>query len=578
MKEYCVFCGSELREGAVFCTKCGKPLHAAAAQAQPARPGSPSAPKRADGKGARLERARAFTERFVLRGIALLACFVVFISGFFINIGFMPLEQVQSKINIDISGGSADIEGILSETALQQNVFNVFGALAVPLGGDEEEYQKIVDAYSACMTDVIAKYDSELTDLSLQVSAGDARAAQKLIRLCERIANEIAASVSGINFIKLDRLEAEIAFSDAGSALGQSSGGTVSENIVKRADDSLIRSIIMVGFPLGTVYLQVVSLVFMILAAIGMFTGKKAADNKFFFLYLAGFVFLFLIAQLSATTLAGTGMFCFVFVSVLFLLSLAGKVFATRGITAQKIVSLSVNGLASVLSFAALCTVFGAAFEYGGILDKVGSVFGLYAFDSTQLASGEGGYITAVNLAAYGSVYLIVLTLVSLVFFFSAARICKDEIGKASDIVLTAVAAGATLIAYMAIYIVAESSASDLLYAPAALIGTGMLLLCALVARIADGSIRQAVSRGGAPAQPVYAAPGAPRYYSAAASPASAGQANVAAPLPASPEAAASAEAAAASGEALPESGQEPAEKGADGSADASSPEAGKQD
>lgn len=551
MREFCIYCGAELRENARFCAKCGKPVQRAAAQPQAAQTNAPEqappampapvqyAPKKVREKGAALEKMRFITERYILRGITLLACLIVFISGFFINIAFMPMEQVQSKVTIDVSGGSAELEGMLSTTSFDQNVFNVFGALTVPLGGSENEYQKIVDSLSSRVTDIVAGYESEITRLAAQIEAGSERAAEQLVDLFGRIVRDIASSVKDINLIKLDRLEAELA-----TNVDTSDGSTyVSENLLKRADDGIVRSAVMVGYPAGVVYLQVVSLVFLITTAVGMFTGKKFSGGKFFTMYLCGFVFLFLIAQLSATSIGGAGIFCFAFAAVMLLLYLAGKVFSMRGMTAEKIVSVSASGLAAVFSFAALCTLFGAAFEFGGLVDKIGAVFGLYTFSSAELVFGEGPIITASNLAVFGGVYLVLLALTSLVFFLSVSNLTEGRHGRVKEIVLTSVALAVAFTSYVAFFVFAEQSVLDLLYAPAAFVVAGVLLLCTLAACIVGGPVSKAVSHIGAspsangnaavpPVYPPYADCGAP-YAQAPVSPAYAETAATSAQQPA---------------------------------------------
>ena len=510
MKEFCIYCGAELREGARFCAKCGKPVAqpAAAQTQQPVAPPvqQPTAPQAqrpaaVREKGATLEKMRSVTERFIIRGITLLTCLIVFICGFFINIGFMPMEQVQSKVTLDISSGTADLQGMMSTVSFDQNIFNVFGALTVPLGGNAEEEQTIVDALTARVTDVVKKYESEITRLSAQVEAGNSRAAEQLVDLIERIVRDAARSVGGINLIKLDRLEAEQAFSNS----SQTEGTTLFENAAKQANDSIARTAIMAGYPVGVIYLQVVSLVALITTTIGMFaSSKKFSGSKFFTLYLAGFVFLFLIAQFTATSVGGTGIFCFVFASVMLLLYMAGKIFTMRGMTAEKIISVSAGGLATVLSFSALCILFGASFEFGGLVDKVGSVFGLHAFDGTSLVEGEGSLITVTNFVTYGLIYLSSLVFSSLVFFMSLSRLKKGERGKVSDIVITAIAAAELIISYIAVYIVTEAYASELLIVPAAFIASGLLLLCTLAVWIVSGPIGKILAEGkpAAPASP----------------------------------------------------------------------------
>ena len=447
-----------------------------------AAPANAASGSQAKGKkrGECLEKARTMTETIFLRVIIALSCFVVFISGFFINIGFMPMEQVQAKLSISQSG-SVTLEGMLSDVSFNQNVFNVVDALLVPVGGDGEAEGAIYDALSSRVTEVAGKYDTEIASLLAQAES-DSRAVEKLIKLYEKIVTEITNSVTEINLVKLDRLEAENAYYDNSESLGQSGGGTVSEKVIKRADDSLIRTAVLAGFPVGTIYLQVVALVCLILELIAIFSkANNSVGEKFYFLYLGGFIFLFLIAQLSATTVAGAGMFCFVFAAVMMFLYLAGRIFVTRGIKdGGKIASLSLNGLAAVLSFVMLCLLFGASFEFGGIIKKVGAVFGLHTFDSTTMASGEGMIMTIVNFAVVGGLYLLSMVALSLLFYFTFVRLCKGKAIETPDIVLAAVSAGLPLVAYIALYVISAVGVVELLYAPSSYLVIGVVGLCVL--------------------------------------------------------------------------------------------------
>ena len=544
MKSFCSFCGAELHEEARFCSKCGKPVVRNAEQPQPVQQEVPVAPQpRADVRQTAanaparknstvLETMRSLTERYILRGITLLACLIVFISGFFINISFMPMEQVQAKISVNSSGSTVDLDGILSTMSYDQNIFNVFGAFAVPMGGSVEEQEKIQEALDARQTEIIAKYGLEIARLTAQIEQGNnARAVDQLIYLLERIAHDLERSVRDINLIKMDRLEAELAYGNSyGDLVNSEAGGTVSENVMKQADDALARTIIMAGYPVGVIYLQVVALVFLIITAVSMFRGRiKLYGGKFFNMYLIGFVFLFLISQLSATSIGGTGMFCFVFASALFLLYLMGKVFITRGMNAQRIVSIMANGVASVLSFAALCALFGAAFEFGGLVDKVGSVFGLHVFGNTNLVSGEGVAITASNMGVYGGVYLILLVLASLVFFRSVVQLANGRQWATSDIVLTSIVCAIAFIGYIVFYILAEVMVLELLYAPAAFIAVGMLSLCSIAVRTVSAPLSRTVSKDRGAVSP-YSNYSAPYMQSAAPAPAYAASPSVAMP------------------------------------------------
>ena len=503
MKEVCIYCGAELLEGKDFCAKCGKSLRenerqqveaqrmvAAEDQLTSSSSGAPQktvALQSSGEKGFLLEKVRSVTERYILRIISMIACVIVFLSGFFINIGFMPMEQVQSKLSYSAVPGIANLEDVFASFSYEQNVFNVFGALTVPVGGEEEEYEseKFYNALIAKVTDIVNKYQSEIIRLMMEAQ-DNGEMAERLTFLLEQMINEVSKTVGDINLIKLDRIEAELTFTQAMNEATQLGEENISEKTLKQANDSLIRTSIMVGFPIGVIYLQIVSLICMITTAVGIFTSRtKFTGGKFFLLYLIGLAFLFLIAQFTATTLAGTGMFCFIFASAMLLLYLAGRVFIIRGMTAQKIVSVAVSGVVAVLSFTAMCVLFNASFEFGGLVDKIGSVFGFGVFDGTVFADGEGIGITKADFITYGCIYFVTLAFTVLSFFFSVARLNKLGGSVVPQIILTAIASAGLFIAYFVLYSLVDTATTErLIYAPSAFITASVLLAAALIAWI----------------------------------------------------------------------------------------------
>lgn len=517
MKEYCVHCGAELREGAMFCVKCGLPVaNNEPPAAQPAEETVPlkavheeqdSAPLTEDVKAGKkkntssckkcscagfVQKMRNFTERYLLPGFAFLACLVVFIGGFFINISFMPMEQTQAKLSVDISSGNTDIEGAFSTIAFEQNVFNVFGALGVPFGGNSDEATRIEEALFAQLTNLVDKYYDEIVRVSALDSMGEGeRAAVELVQLLDRMAKEFSRSAANINVIKMDRLDAELTYSAALEQTGE--GGEVSQQVLKYANDTIARTAIMTGYPVGVIYLQIVSLVFLIMIAVGLIGGKKVSGTKFFVLYLIGFAFLFLIGQLSATTIGGAGMFCFVFASVLFFLYLAARVLSSGKLTTEKGIVALANGAVMALSFAALCVTAFASYEFGGLVDRVGSVFGLYAFGST-MPGNDALSLTVSGILLYGLTYIPLLTLVSLSFFLSAKAVNKGSRGV-SAIVLAAVSLLCLWTVYLTLSILSAGGHIDILYAPHALFTSGALLLVAIILFIVRAVVLRKVSR-----------------------------------------------------------------------------------
>ena len=87
MREFCTHCGAELREQAGYCPKCGKPV-LRISDGAPQAVAEPLQAQRVQDNGNRIAKLRFLMERYILLSIALLACLVVFISGFFIKISF----------------------------------------------------------------------------------------------------------------------------------------------------------------------------------------------------------------------------------------------------------------------------------------------------------------------------------------------------------------------------------------------------------------------------------------------------------------------------------------------------------
>ena len=485
----CSSCGAELDDDALFCTKCGTPVSETVTEAEePAQNAAAEAAAEvsaetgggraaatavsgrnvsAPAKGGKLAAVRAYTENFLLRIVAIIVCAGVFIGGFFINISYMPMEQVQSKITID-SAGDASMEGMLMTSSFEQNVFNVIGALTVSfdLTENQEKSERITEAMTARVTEVMLRYEERITELAAQVSQGNERAVTELISLYRKAVRDITSSMADINLIEMDRLDAEIAYAQSED----------SQTALKGADDALMRTAIMSGYMAGVIYLQVVALIYLILTVAGLFKKKNVSLGKF----------LFCIGQLTATSLGGAGMFCFVFAVVLCAIWLAGKLFCGFRVSPQGILSLTVHTVAAVLSFAAVCLLFGNIFEFGGIADKIGAVFGLHVYESgAQLQNGME--MTMVNFFAVAVIYLAVYILAIIVFFRSAARLSKMEEVNAADKVLAAVAAGVSLVGYLALYSCCQTDAIELLFAPSVFYGIFVLFAVVFILFMVSG-------------------------------------------------------------------------------------------
>lgn len=500
----CLRCGTEFDDDALFCTKCGTPVSEGSAAAEgvaaaetsdagaravsaqrekgAAAPECAGAPRGKKGVAA----VRTFIEEIFLRIVAIVVCAGVFIGGFFINISFMPMEQVQSKITVD-SAGDVSLEGMLMTSPFEQNVFNVIGALTVSfdLTENQEKSERITETMTARVTEVMLRYEERITELTAQVSQGNERALTELISLYRRAVRDITTSMADINLIEMDRLEAEIAYSESEN----------SQIALKGANDALIRTAIMSGYMIGAVYLQVVALVYLIVAVIGLLAKKNVSVGKFFFLYMLGICFLFGIGQLTATSLGGAGMFCFIFAVVLCAIWLAGKLFCGFRVSGQGILSLSIHTVATVLSFAAVCLLFGNIFEFGGIADKIGSVFGLHVYESGAADATYTVDSTLINFCAIAAIYLAVYVPAIIVFFRSAARLSKSEEVKTSDKVLSAVAAGVALVGYLALYICSQMNALELLVAPSAFYGIFVLFAIVFIAFMVSGVAKKSFQR-----------------------------------------------------------------------------------
>lgn len=266
---------------------------AIAVQVWEKRPGSGlTAAERRTPKGKRKKREnRIASVRRVFSGIVMpaLAAFVslvLFVSGFFIGIDYYPAEQVQAQFNT--ISGDTDISAVLEQTPVEQNVFNVFGALFTGKDVEKitEKQQKIQQKLSAKLQNVMQDYGMRIAELSLAAEAGDPGVVAELFALYEEIADDYASELAGINLIQSDVIAAELALSQADVSVDS---GDSSVRVDKWVADTYFRTGIMTVYVFGYIYLLAVSLLYLYSAVIGFVRRKEnTRGGKFFLMYLLG--------------------------------------------------------------------------------------------------------------------------------------------------------------------------------------------------------------------------------------------------------------------------------------------------
>lgn len=302
MNKICRKCGKKNVSGGQFCGGCGASLAEDEDSDLPV--------------GTRWGRVCEIGRTYILKSLVLLVSVIVFISGFFTTVKYVPQETLHNDLFSYSIGSSVDLEDVASmllQKGFDQNVFNVFPALAVGYDKEEntEQMQELVEQMESKMKNIVLKYQKRITELTVLVQQGDRKAAAQLTSLMYKIVDEVMAGMENVNLIKLEKLEAEIVYSSS-----TNSEGVGNLDALKNAQDLDIRMAVMVGYPVGYLFLQIVSLVFIILTTISLCRKKSAHFGKFFVLYLSGCLFLLAIGQLTACFLNPVGMFCFIFAIV----------------------------------------------------------------------------------------------------------------------------------------------------------------------------------------------------------------------------------------------------------------------
>ena len=498
--KYCLYCGCPLADDALFCRSCGKkqmdqapgvsagqtpavtgapaqedferqapvytpadsqgPAQQELAQAQsvqqaPAQAQSgyrPAPAPYAPRKKADVGKIKEIFGRVVCSAVALAAAFILFVSGFFIAIDFYEVSQVQQKIEIS-TDGEITINTLMMDMPIEQNVFNVFDALFFEIDEEKnkEELAEIQEQIANKTQTIMAKYQKRIAKLNAEADAGSSRAAEQLIDLYYDIVEEICSSLKNINIIKGDRLDAEIAFAEASNGNGSTSSEQL-DQAYSLANDLIFRTALMALYVVFFLYLQVVSLLYICLSAIDFFRkNKKRGSGKFFLLYLFGCFGLFGAGQLTATSLNGVGIFCFVFAAVLGAVYLACRVFATYKFNNVSVLALSCRGVALAMAFTALCVLTGNIFDFGVLINKIGAVFGLYAGETDPNYFVDDLY-TFTHFMGVAVPYLITYVFFIVAFAKSAGMIWKGESAKAK-LVLPILLSSFTLASYITLVI-----------------------------------------------------------------------------------------------------------------------------
>lgn len=240
MNKICRKCGKKNVSGAQFCGGCGASLAEDEVCDLPV--------------GTRWGRVQDIGRTYILKSLVLLVSVIVFISGFFTTVKYVPQETLHNDIFSYSVGSSVDMEDIasmFSQKGFDQNVFNVFSAFAVGYDLEEntEQMQKLVEQVESKAKNIILKYQKRLTELTALVQQGDKTAAKQMIDLMYKIVDEVMAGMENVNLIKLEKLEAEIAYS---STTGTEGVGNL--DALKNAQDLDIRMAVMVGYPVGYLF------------------------------------------------------------------------------------------------------------------------------------------------------------------------------------------------------------------------------------------------------------------------------------------------------------------------------------
>ena len=425
--QQCAKCGAALPDEAVFCGRCGAMLPggqeaAAGVPVSPSVREAKAAPARESFGSAAYTGIRRIFARYVMPAVSLLACLVLFISGFFINISYYQMEQVQAQYDISVD---TSFLTMLANVPVEQNVFHVIGALTVGTDAEKnaEEEENITAAMQAAVQNVLQKYQGRIAALSASAAAGDAGAGQALYELYEEMIDDFASSVANINVIRYDTVLAELNYSD----FADGTGGATFEQVEKHLVDTYWRAGLMLIYVAGYLFLQIVALAYLCLSLADLLgRRKKEGTGKFFCLYMIGCFAMFCAGQLTASSLNPVGFFCFVFAAVLCAVYCGMQAFCRYKFDGQGICNIAVRAVCAAVPFAALCILTGSVYEFGVAVDKIGAVFGKAIFNSDQISEAAAD-MTVVNFFGTAVPHLAVYVLLLIAFLQSLNAFVSDR-------------------------------------------------------------------------------------------------------------------------------------------------------
>ncbi len=485
----CLQCGHEAEDSLNFCGYCGASLgQESGGRSDGGR--TADAERKKEKREKRIASIRRVFSGIVMPALAAFVSLVLFVSGFFINIDYYPAEQVQAQFNL--ISGDTDISAVLEQTPVEQNVFNVFGALFTGKDAEKiaEKQQEIQQKLSAKLQNVMQDYGMRIAELSLAAEAGDSGVVAELFALYEEIADDYASELAGINLIQSDVIAAELALSRAD---GSMVGGDSSARVDKWVADTYFRTGIMTVYVFGYIYLLAISLLYLYGAVIGFVRHKEnTRGGKFFLMYLLGCFAMLAAGQLTATSLNAVGIFCFVFAAAAALVYYAMRVFCTYKFDAKSIVALSVKGVSAIFCFAVLCVLMGNIYDFGVAVDKIGAVFGMYVFGDAYGFS-EGVAITLRNFFAVTIPYLAVCAFTAILFFRQMRSVWEN--GADESLLWFAAPAGFALAQMIVLFACTEAGAVALVETPGAAFTVFLLLAAVAVCCVAGGALSKELSQ-----------------------------------------------------------------------------------
>lgn len=479
----CGVCGRDSADDARFCDGCGadlKDVSGAGVCEESENSVQPAGSGRADA-------LRRIFARIVMPAVAVLSCFVLFVSGFFIRFDYYTAEQVQARI--DFTSGNADVAAVLDSMPVEQNVFNVLEALftGTDLAGNLERQEELQEQLSAKMQNVMQKYSVRIAELTFAAEAGDPDAFSELISIYYDVAEDYAQALADVNVIQLDVLDVEIAYAQ----MVEDRSTDDLARMDKWLTDTYFRTGLLAVYSAGYIFLLSVSLVYFCISAAGLLKRKTGClIGKYFPMYLIGCFVMMAAGQLTATSLNGTGMFCFIFAAAAALMYYGSRIFCTKKFDMRGIADTAVKAVCTVLSFAALCVLAACDFEFGVAVDKIGAVFGLHIFDTSYTFGKDAVSTTMSNFFAAAVPYLAVFICMLIWFARQMNASWKD---RGEGLLFPAAVAGLALVQVIVFAFLPLVSVIELVGFPNGVLAVFLVCASALIVVIAGAAFcRQA--------------------------------------------------------------------------------------